>query len=117
MVELNASHDPGLKSFVAAANVPASDFPIQNLPLGVFSAGGNGPVGGIAIGDQILDLRMAVGNGLFEGIAREAAAAAAGLGLAAALLGPRLKIHYGFSHKGIPTMDFPIRGFPLWIFP
>jgi fumarylacetoacetase len=78
MVELNGSHDPGLKSFVAAANDPASDFPIQSLPLGVFSAGGNGPVGGIAIGDQILDLSMAVGNGLFEGIAREAAAASAG---------------------------------------
>ncbi len=76
MVELNASHDPGLKSFVATANETDSDFPIQNLPLGVTSDGG-----GIAIGDQILGLRAALNAGLFESLARDAAEAAAGSSL------------------------------------
>ena len=57
MERLNASHDPALKSWVESANVPDSDFPVQNLPYGVFSANGSGvrrP--GVAIGDRILDL-------------------------------------------------------------
>ena len=79
MVELNDTHDPGLQSFVAAANVAACDFPIQILPLGVFSVNGGAPGGGgIAIGDQILNLRVALDAGLFDGVAREAADAAAG---------------------------------------
>jgi fumarylacetoacetase len=55
---LDATHDPGLKSWVESANRPASDFPIQNLPLGVFRRKGTKekPRGGVAIGDQILDL-------------------------------------------------------------
>jgi fumarylacetoacetase len=55
---LDATHDPGLKSWVESANHPASDFPIQNLPLGVFRRKGTKekPRGGVAIGDQILDL-------------------------------------------------------------
>ena len=72
-MELNATHDPDLKSFVAAANHAANDFPIQNLPLGVTSEGG-----GIAIGDQILILRRALDAGLFQGRAKDAAEAAAG---------------------------------------
>jgi len=55
---LDATHDPGLKSWVESANHPASDFPIQNLALGVFRRKGTKekPRGGVAIGDQILDL-------------------------------------------------------------
>jgi len=48
MAELNGTHDPGLKSFVAAANDGDCDFPIQNLALGITSDGG-----GIAIGDAL----------------------------------------------------------------
>ncbi|MBT4720542.1 MAG: fumarylacetoacetase, partial [Rhodospirillaceae bacterium] len=76
MAELNGTHDPGLKSFVAAANDGDCDFPIQNLALGITSDGG-----GIAIGDQILHLKAALGAGLFGGMAKEAAAAAAGYSL------------------------------------
>ena len=36
MTHLNETHDPKLKSWVAAANAAGSDFPIQNLPFGVF---------------------------------------------------------------------------------
>ncbi len=53
---MNETHHPGLRSWVEAANVPAADFPIQNLPLGVFRRGTDEPHIGVAIGDQILDL-------------------------------------------------------------
>ena len=55
---LNATHDPELRSWVESANDPSSDFPIQNLPFGIFRRKGSRekPRGGIAIGDQILDL-------------------------------------------------------------
>jgi fumarylacetoacetase len=57
-VRLDATHDPALRSWVESANAPGSDFPIQNLPFGVFRRKGTRePLrGGVAIGDQILDL-------------------------------------------------------------
>lgn len=59
MTALNATHDPKLRSWVAAANVAGTDFPIQNLPFGRFRAAGSSEAFriGVAIGDQILDLR------------------------------------------------------------
>jgi fumarylacetoacetase len=55
---LDQTHDPGLRSWVESANEPGCDFPIQNLPLGIFKRkrGKEAPRGGVAIGDQILDL-------------------------------------------------------------
>ena len=47
-------NDPKLRSFIPVD--PASDFPIQNLPYGVFSARGLAPRIGVAIGDYVLDL-------------------------------------------------------------
>ncbi|WP_027583409.1 fumarylacetoacetase [Bradyrhizobium sp. Ai1a-2] len=48
-------NDPKLRSFIDVD--PASDFPIQNLPYGVFSAkDGLAPRIGVAIGDHVLDL-------------------------------------------------------------
>ena len=47
-------NDPKLRSFIPVD--PASDFPIQNLPYGVFSARGLAPRVGVAIGDYVLDL-------------------------------------------------------------
>jgi fumarylacetoacetase len=57
-VKLDETHDPELKSWVASANRPGGDFPIQNLPFGVFrrKAGSERPRGGVAIGGEILDL-------------------------------------------------------------
>src|SRR5262245_33082757 len=50
------THDPGLRSWVESANRPGCDFPIQNLPVGVFQAPGEGRARvGVAIGDFILD--------------------------------------------------------------
>lgn len=65
---LNATHDPALKSWVSSANVVGCDFPIQNLPHGVFRRRGSADVfrGGVAIGDQILDLHAAVAKVCFR---------------------------------------------------
>src|ERR1700744_5108466 len=51
---LSHPNDPTLRSFISVD--PASDFPIQNLPYGVFSAHGLAPRVGVAIGDHVLDL-------------------------------------------------------------
>jgi len=58
---LDESHDPTLRSWVESANVPDTDFPIQNLPFGVFTrrGGSQPPRIGVAIGDQILDVPLA----------------------------------------------------------
>src|SRR5262245_60886525 len=77
VIQLNETHDARRRSWVSAAN-GHPEFPIQNLPLGVFSPAGDAPRGGIAIGDQIFDLRAALDAGLFSGEAEKAASAAAG---------------------------------------
>ncbi len=77
---LNETHDPALKSWLQTANDLNTDFPIQNLPFGVFRiADGKHHdfIGGVAIGDQILDLTAACKSGLFSGVAASAAQAAA----------------------------------------
>ena len=53
------------RSWVASAN-GHPDFPLQNLPIGIFSHGGLDPQGGVAIGDMIFDLKVALQNGLFS---------------------------------------------------
>jgi fumarylacetoacetase len=55
---LDETHDADAKSWIESANQPGTDFPIQNLPLGIFKRKGatEAPRGGVAIGDQILDL-------------------------------------------------------------
>ncbi|MGG5887399.1 fumarylacetoacetase [Falsiroseomonas sp. HC035] len=71
---MDHTHDAGRRSFVASANGHA-DFPIQNLPLGIFSTAGGARRAGIAIGDMILDLAAALEAGLLAGVAAEAVAA------------------------------------------
>jgi fumarylacetoacetase len=61
-----------LKSWLESANNPETDFPLANLPYGVFSADGSARIG-VAIGDQILDLQKCVREGLFEKLPRLAA--------------------------------------------
>lgn len=55
---LNQTHDPKLTSWLASANDGTSDFPIQNLPFAIFRRAGSTESfrGGVAIGDQIVDL-------------------------------------------------------------
>jgi fumarylacetoacetase len=71
---MDATHNPQLESWVTSAN-GHPDFPIQNLPHGVFSPAGGAPRGGVAIGDAILDLGAAVP--LLPGAVRATALAAA----------------------------------------
>ncbi|MDP3883416.1 fumarylacetoacetase [Hydrogenophaga sp.] len=60
MTSIDHTHNPALRSWVDSANEPASDFPIQNLPFGRFRAEHDpGWRIGVAIGDQVLDLRAA----------------------------------------------------------
>ena len=61
MTTLNDTHDPSLVSWVASANEAGTDFPIQNLPFGVFRRKGtsDAPHIGVAIGDRIVDLSLA----------------------------------------------------------
>jgi fumarylacetoacetase len=77
MQRLNATHDPALKSWVTAANQPASDFPLQNLPFAIFRRAGTPEPfrGGVAIGDQILDLGALHDLRYLSGAAAEAVAA------------------------------------------
>jgi fumarylacetoacetase len=51
----DATNDPALTSWCESAQ--GSDFPIQNLPLGIFSVGERRRRIGVAIGDFVLDLR------------------------------------------------------------
>lgn len=64
------THDPTARSWVESAN-GHSDFPVQNLPLCVFAPSGREPRGGVAIGDEILD--MAAVAPLLDGDAAETA--------------------------------------------
>jgi fumarylacetoacetase len=59
-----------LRSWVSSANDAASDFPIQNLPYGVFRHGESTRIG-VAIGDQILDLHACASQGLLAPLAEE----------------------------------------------
>ena len=74
---IDETHSSSRTSWVASANGHKS-FPVQNLPLGVFSPEGGSPRGGVAIGDSIFDIGAALEAGLFTGAARDAAEAASG---------------------------------------
>jgi fumarylacetoacetase len=74
---IDATHDPARTSWVTSANGHA-EYPVQNLPFGVFSIGGGSPRGGVAIGDCIFDIGTALEGELFSREARPAAEAAAG---------------------------------------
>jgi fumarylacetoacetase len=77
---INETHDPNLKSWVESANDPNTDFPIQNLPFGLFARLdlGSDPRVGVAIGDQVLDLTecqrsnlLSVDSGLWYSLFRK----------------------------------------------
>ena len=65
---IGETHDPQLRSWVESANDRQSDFPIQNLPLGIFrnERSDEGPSICAAIGNCILDLRRARTSSPFQ---------------------------------------------------
>ena len=77
--QLNHTHDASRTSWLASANAAGSDFPVQNLPFAVFRRKGSGEPfrGGVAIGDQVIDLAAASQSGCLQGLAEQAAAACA----------------------------------------
>ena len=74
---IDETHDSSRMSWVESAN-GHSDFPVQNLPLGVFSLDDDAPRGGVAIGDWIIDLKQLAASGLLKGDAQIAATLASG---------------------------------------
>lgn len=76
-IALDWTHDRARRSWVASA-ADHADFPIQNLPFGIFDSGDRLRRGGVAIGDEILDLAAALRADLFAGPAAVAAQAASG---------------------------------------
>lgn len=72
MLPLNETHDPRQDSWLASAN-DDSEFPVQNLPYSVFRRAGSNEAwrGGVAIGDQVLDMESLVATGLCSGLAED----------------------------------------------
>jgi fumarylacetoacetase len=69
--ELDDTHDPNRKSWVASANDATTDFPLQNLPLGVGRNPSGEPTAVAAIGDSVLDLDRAAATGLLPELEQE----------------------------------------------
>ena len=70
---LNETHELGLVSWLDSANSSTTDFPIQNLPIAEFRVKDSGQDyrGGIAIGDQIVDLKALAEKQVFSGLVQE----------------------------------------------
>ena len=79
---------PLLPSWVASANDPETDFPLNNLPCGVFAPNGGSPRCGVAIGDAILDVAAVEAAGLID--------------------------LSGGPHMGGPLMGGPLMDAPAW---
>lgn len=97
MFELDPTHDASLRSWVPSAN-GHRDFPIQNLPIGIFSPPDGNRRAGVAIGDQILDLPATLTAGFFSGNARLAAETASGSSLNT-FLGLDPEVRNAFRHR------------------
>ena len=109
-VTLNETHDPARRSFVETANATDSDFPIQNLPFGVFRPGPESPPRvGVAIGDQILD--VAAAGEFFGGPVAEAAKACASPSLNRLMaLGPQAASALRLALSKILSADWGDKG-------
>ncbi|MBA6233451.1 MULTISPECIES: fumarylacetoacetase [unclassified Colwellia] len=71
---LNETHNPALASWLVTANKADTDFPIQNLPFAVFKRANSEESfrGGVAIGDQVIDLTALGHVNVFDGLAQDA---------------------------------------------
>ena len=85
MPSLDETHDSSRRSWVESANGPDAEFPIHNLPFGVFSTRGGEKTGGIAIGSYAIDLKRCIDQKLFSADAEIAAKAASAPALNALL--------------------------------
>ncbi|TMO75522.1 fumarylacetoacetase [Pseudoalteromonas sp. S3785] len=78
MSQINETHDINLTSWVESANIKGCDFPIQNLPFAEFRTKNTNEEfrGGVAIGDQVIDLAKLSRLNIFTGDAKTALDAA-----------------------------------------
>jgi len=69
---MNITHDPSIESWVESANDAETDFPLQNLPFGVFRRGGSTDKGivGVALGNRIINLTAVDRVAPFQGEAK-----------------------------------------------
>ncbi|WP_077033136.1 fumarylacetoacetase [Pelomonas sp. KK5] len=67
-MNLDFTHDPDARSWVESANAADTDYPLQNLPYGLFRRAGRNESlrAGVAIGDRILDLKLAAAAGRWD---------------------------------------------------
>jgi len=74
-MSLDPTNDPALRSWIPSANGASTDFPIQNLPFGIFKRAGTTeqPRAGVGIGDQIVDVSACAAAGLLTDDAAKAA--------------------------------------------
>jgi fumarylacetoacetase len=92
-VLLDETHDPRARSWLDSANRESGDFPIQNLPFAIFRRAGSAEEfrGGVAIGDQIIDLAVLAARGIFQGQAAQGIRAGADSSLNSLMqLGPEV---------------------------
>jgi fumarylacetoacetase len=117
---LDATHDPKVRSWLAAANLTGCPFPIQNLPFSEFRRAHSAEKfrGGVAIGDQILDLAAVAEANIFKGPAADAVRAASLPSLNSLMqLGPpswralRQTLFEALA-EGPPAQASPARGSP-----
>ncbi|MEO7851946.1 MAG: fumarylacetoacetase [Rubrivivax sp.] len=89
----DGTHNPNLKSWVESANSPGTDFPVQNLPFGKFRRLDSGEPWriGVAIGDQILDLKLAREQCPWSADVEAALALLAAAGLNAVMAMPKVQ--------------------------
>ena len=118
---LNETHDPQAQSWVRNANQSGSDFPIQNLPFGVFAPrdGGEARIG-VAIGDQVVDIAACAECGLFSGDAAVGANACSANALNALMeLGPRYwtalrkQLFQALRHDATSELQTHVRLLPM----
>ena len=76
-MNLDRTHDAAVKSWLASANEPHCDFPLQNLPYAIFRRKGESEAfrAGIALGDQVIDLAALLRERCLSGLAMQAAIA------------------------------------------
>jgi fumarylacetoacetase len=97
-LNLNKTHSAEFKSWLSSANTSSTDFPIQNLPLGMYRESKNAELlPGIAIGDSILCLEALLCERLVEGDALVAAKLAHGSSLNE-LMGADVKLASALRH-------------------
>ncbi|MEA3115252.1 MAG: fumarylacetoacetase, partial [Caballeronia sp.] len=111
MISLNQTHDPERRSWIESANAPGSHFPIQNLPFGAFTRDGEARTG-VAIGEQIVDLRALADAQLVDGDALTACTAASGNGTLNDLMAlePRYPSALRHALSGLLSRDTPLLG-------